>query len=189
MTKEFSFKPHKEYDLLLKQANAMSLLIRSLQKCSALKDLDLQRLNREMAAQGFEEINAQRETNEILTNELELSQKRIQEQESDLGETIAERDYWESKATELAEDVGKALGIHIGEHTSRNCPVQNAIEGLYKMSTQIEIWRANEKRIQELEAAIRRHKLMHRKPAELTTFEDSFISSVDFKLWEVLNDE
>lgn len=44
---------------------------------------------------------------------------------------IQERDYWEEKATELAEDVGKFLGIEMGEHSSDNCPVQNAIDVLF----------------------------------------------------------
>lgn len=44
---------------------------------------------------------------------------------------IQERDHWEEKATELAEDVGKFLGIEMGEHSSENCPVQNAIDALF----------------------------------------------------------
>jgi hypothetical protein len=43
---------------------------------------------------------------------------------------ITERDYWEEKATELANDVGKHLGIEVGEHSNLNCPVQNAIDAL-----------------------------------------------------------
>ena len=49
---------------------------------------------------------------------------------------IQERDYWEEKATELAEDVGKFLGIEMGEHSSDNCPVQNAIDALFNTHPQ-----------------------------------------------------
>lgn len=46
---------------------------------------------------------------------------------------IDERDYWSSKATELAELVGKHLDIDVGEHTSANCPVRNAILALMEL--------------------------------------------------------
>lgn len=43
-------------------------------------------------------------------------------------QVIEQRDYWEEKATELAEDVGKHFGFEVGEHSSANCPVQTAID-------------------------------------------------------------
>ena len=46
--------------------------------------------------------------------------------------TIEQRDHWEEKATELAGSVAHHFGIWIGEHTSANCPVQNAIDYLEK---------------------------------------------------------
>lgn len=54
---------------------------------------------------------------------------------------IQERDHWEEKATELANDVGAALGFEVGEHSNINCPVQEAIDGVYNMRAQIEEWR------------------------------------------------
>jgi hypothetical protein len=51
--------------------------------------------------------------------------KRIQQLEKEVLEEINNRDYWEEKATELADLVGD-----FGEHTSSNCPVQNAINFL-----------------------------------------------------------
>ena len=53
------------------------------------------------------------------------------QQDPDL-QLIRERDYWEEKATELAEDVGKLLGVGVGEHSSANCPVQNAIDAVFR---------------------------------------------------------
>ena len=40
---------------------------------------------------------------------------------------ITDRDYWEELATELAEAVGKHLGVDVGEHSSSNCPVRRAL--------------------------------------------------------------
>ena len=48
---------------------------------------------------------------------------------------IEERDYWEEKATDLADAVGKHFGVDIGEHTSANCPIEEAhkiLDGEYK---------------------------------------------------------
>ena len=53
-------------------------------------------------------------------------------QDIELDKIITERDYWEDKATELAVDVGNLLQVYIGEHSSVNCPVQNAIEGVIR---------------------------------------------------------
>ena len=47
--------------------------------------------------------------------------------EKDLEHLIAERDYWESKATRLAEKAGEFHGLDFGEHTSQNCPATEAI--------------------------------------------------------------
>ena len=61
----------------------------------------------------------------------------------DLSETelIQERDFWLSKATELAQDIGHALGFEVGEHTSSNCPIQAAIDGIAEMKSQIQAWK------------------------------------------------
>ena len=54
--------------------------------------------------------------------------QRIDELESRESEMSDERDCWERKATELASNVGIALGFEVGEHSSANCPVQNAMD-------------------------------------------------------------
>lgn len=57
--------------------------------------------------------------------------------EAEIEALIGERDHWEEKATELAEDVGKMLGVDVGEHSNMNCPVQNAIDLVYHMSNEV----------------------------------------------------
>ncbi|MDF9399196.1 hypothetical protein [Vibrio sp. 1180_3] len=52
--------------------------------------------------------------------------------DSELESTIDARDRWEERATELASDVGTLLNIDVGEHTSANCPVQNALDAVYQ---------------------------------------------------------
>jgi len=59
----------------------------------------------------------------------------------DLTKLITERDHWEEKATELANDIGEALGFDVGEHSNLNCPVQEAIDGVYHMRAQIDEWK------------------------------------------------
>lgn len=52
-------------------------------------------------------------------------------------QAMIERDHWEDKGTELANDIGKALGFSVGEHSNTNCPLQNAIDGLFEMGKSI----------------------------------------------------
>lgn len=58
----------------------------------------------------------------------EEADKEVSKLDSDLGEEIDRRDHWENKATELANDIGNALGFDVGEHSNMNCPVQTAID-------------------------------------------------------------
>jgi hypothetical protein len=57
--------------------------------------------------------------------------------ESEMTQLIERRDHWEEKATELAVDIGQALGVDVGEHSSANCPVQNAIDVVYQSDISI----------------------------------------------------
>ncbi len=50
--------------------------------------------------------------------------------EKQLEDEIIKRDYWETKATELAYAVAEHLDIDIGEHSSSNNPVNNALDAL-----------------------------------------------------------
>ncbi len=68
----------------------------------------------------------QQTTNEAYLEIMRLRNDLICEHENH-GTTIDDRDHWESNATELAELVGKFFSMSVGEHSSGNCPVQNAI--------------------------------------------------------------
>ena len=61
-----------------------------------------------------------------------------EEEERDFNTVMQERDHWEEKATELAVDVGKMLDFNVGEHTSANCPVQEAIDHVYWMTSKVQ---------------------------------------------------
>lgn len=74
---------------------------------------------------------------EHITSLLDNAKNKIIKLDKDFDQALQERDYWEGKATELAESVGNALGIDVGEHTNLNCPVQNAIDGVFEMGAQI----------------------------------------------------
>lgn len=50
--------------------------------------------------------------------------------DSELEGIIDARDHWEERATELANDVGNLLGLDMGEHSSSNCPVRNALDAV-----------------------------------------------------------
>lgn len=39
---------------------------------------------------------------------------------------IEQRDFWEERATNIAVAVGDYFGIDVGEHTSNNCPIEEA---------------------------------------------------------------
>lgn len=60
--------------------------------------------------------------------QIEAQQKIL---ESDCMKLIGERDYWEEKATRLAESIGEAVGFDVGEHSSANCPVERADEAVW----------------------------------------------------------
>ena len=53
-----------------------------------------------------------------------------QDGEQELLRLIDDRDYWEEKATDLAEKIGAMLGVDVGEHTSKNCPVESALDAI-----------------------------------------------------------
>ena len=62
--------------------------------------------------------------------------KRLNKLDAWTTQLIEERDFWEGKASELADAVGEHFGIDFGEHTSANCPVQFAIDTLEEMPAQ-----------------------------------------------------
>lgn len=59
---------------------------------------------------------------------LEQAQKRIDSLDKDVCEEIENRDHWEERATKLAYAVGVYFEESVGEHSSANCPINNAHE-------------------------------------------------------------
>ncbi len=70
-----------------------------------------------------------------------------------LGETIEQRDRCEEVADELADHIARITGVDIGEHSSANCPWQNAIDAAeeYKPAQAVDLgqlpdgWRLSKK--------------------------------------------
>lgn len=48
--------------------------------------------------------------------------------ESEMCEMVAKRDKWEDRATRLAQAVGERFGVDVGEWSSANDPICNALE-------------------------------------------------------------
>ncbi len=59
-----------------------------------------------------------------------VMQEKVAKLEDALSEEIDNRDRWEERATRLAESVGECFDVDVGEHSSANCPINNAIEVL-----------------------------------------------------------
>ncbi len=59
-----------------------------------------------------------------------------------LGEAIDQRDRYHEMADDLAEHIAAITGVDIGEHSSANCPWQNAIEAAeeYKPAQAVDLW-------------------------------------------------
>ncbi len=70
-----------------------------------------------------------------------LIERYTKDQSADLNveleDIIGSRDYWEEKATELANDIGGYHNFQVGEHSNINNPVQNAIDTLYCIKNKI----------------------------------------------------
>jgi regulator of replication initiation timing len=68
--------------------------------------------------------------------------------EKDELKALDARDKWEDTATELADEVGSYFGVPVGEHSSANCPIEEAkkiLNGEYKLSMSSpvgKVWRS-----------------------------------------------
>jgi hypothetical protein len=67
----------------------------------------------------------------ILERSISSLKKELEELNLSIAEEITNRDYWEEKATEIAHEVGLYFDIEVGDHSSMNCPVQNAFDYVY----------------------------------------------------------
>lgn len=55
-------------------------------------------------------------------------EKRVKTLDKSIVEEIENRDHWEERASKLAYAVGEHFGKSVGEHSSANCPINNAHE-------------------------------------------------------------
>lgn len=74
----FSFTPSDDYNLLLKQSKAMAGLIRSLEGQRDIQTARMIGMERRLAETDRSELDALRNTNEMLTNEAEQQAKEIE---------------------------------------------------------------------------------------------------------------
>jgi len=85
---------------------------------------------------------------------------------------IIQKNYWEEKATELADVVWDVLGFDVGEHSSSNCHVQTAINALRDMERIIDKWKTAEQRAEKAEkdlaaTRIEAAEILHNKQAKI----------------------
>ncbi|CCO44197.1 hypothetical protein VIBNISOn1_1050023 [Vibrio nigripulchritudo SOn1] len=59
---------------------------------------------------------------------LEQAESRINSLDKSVCEEIDNRDKWEERASKLAYAVGEYFDESVGEHSSANCPINNAHE-------------------------------------------------------------
>jgi predicted transcriptional regulator len=67
---------------------------------------------------------------------LEL-ENRVQSLDNAVLQEIDNRDNWEERATKLAESVGVYFSESVGEHSSANCPINNAHELLNQIDNAV----------------------------------------------------
>lgn len=65
--------------------------------------------------------------------------EELEKSEQSCLQVIDERDSYHDKADELTQAISDHLGIDFGEHSSANCPWDNAIEGLNEQATILEL--------------------------------------------------
>lgn len=91
---------------------------------AALHNDSIERI--EKAIQEYiKDLDLVRESNEMRIAECEAEIERL---EADEEKALEECHAWEEKATRLAEAVGEYVNEDVGEHSSANCPLANAME-------------------------------------------------------------
>lgn len=79
-------------------------------------------------------------------------EKEVTKYDNATSQAISERDDWEGLATDLAHEVGNHFRVDIGEHSSGNCPVKEAIAVL---NEEYITDSDEDRRIKELESALK----------------------------------
>ncbi|NGM56527.1 hypothetical protein G5C63_19670 [Stenotrophomonas pavanii] len=83
-----------------------------------------------LAAEHFRKIATSQRWSEFLSSPAQAvdHQAALLAEERAHGETIDQRDRYHEVADELADHIARITGVDIGEHSSANCPWQNAID-------------------------------------------------------------
>ncbi len=93
---------------------------------------------REWLKKNYPDMVRRNENVEFVSNAIyQYTQDHSADLDAELEDIINSRDYFEDKATELANDIGEYLGYEVGEHSSSNNPIQNAIDTLYCIKNKI----------------------------------------------------
>lgn len=124
------FTPDNHYAGLLAQAKALFRITQSQEAVISTLRSKLTELESQLAMVGTAEIEAQRAANEQLTNEVERLADKIAGLRNDVLEEIENRDAFHEAADRLASEVSRFFGVDIGEHSSANCPRDNAYEAI-----------------------------------------------------------
>jgi len=72
------FEPAPDYENLLRQARALACIVDSKEKQCSLYEKNVRELRKQLAEIGPAAINAERETNRILTERLEQLESRLE---------------------------------------------------------------------------------------------------------------
>ena len=117
---------------------------------------------------------------------------------NDCLELIDERDSWEERATALADAVGEYFGVPVGEHTSANCPINEAMKilnGEYQTPAVDKAWNKFQTAInapqpvasaQDVEEFIAATRGYHHDPREKRADKDGFVLHIhpaDLRAW------
>ncbi len=124
------FTPDNHYAGLLAQAKALFRITQSQEAIISTLRSKLTELESQLAMVGTAEIEAQRAANEQLTNEVERLADKIAGLRNDVLEEIENRDAFHEAADRLVSEVSRFFGVDIGEHSSANCPWDNAYEAI-----------------------------------------------------------
>jgi len=85
-------------------------------------------VTKEMQYHDIEHASAVSRYIEKLESEVSRMKKDAESIDLQFDKVIRDRDHWEDKATMLAELLSGYFGQDFGEHSSANCPVENAID-------------------------------------------------------------
>ncbi len=131
-----------DYDDMMAECKANAELIASapmlahanVQQAEEIKALAARLAEVELGAERA--VNAFEATALTLWQAKYVAETRLAEVERDMDQLIGERDHAQDMADKLADALAALLGVEIGEHSSENCPWQNALEAFEERPNQ-----------------------------------------------------